>query len=78
MAAKEGHNEAVKLLLAKGADPTLKDKDNHIALDIAKLNGHADTAALLEGHLAALPQFSVRFLDTPDHPQTPAAHTVAE
>ncbi len=41
-------NEAVEYLLARGADPSLKDNKGRTALSIAKANGHTHAVALLE------------------------------
>jgi ankyrin repeat protein len=48
-AAWSGHVEMVKLLLALGADPTLRDLDHHATpLDWARYNHQAGTTAALE------------------------------
>jgi len=51
MAAANGHADAIRLLLSKGADPSPKTKDGgNTPLHWACLNGHgAATTALLEG-----------------------------
>jgi ankyrin repeat protein len=51
-AASEGQLEAAKLLLEYKADPFLKDIDNDNALNFARMNQHADVAALLESFMA--------------------------
>jgi ankyrin repeat protein len=44
MASAWGHVDAVRFLLSKGADTTLKDKEGKTALDVAS---RADMRALL-------------------------------
>jgi ankyrin repeat protein len=46
-AAAKGHTDVVNALIAAKADITLKDNNNLTAFDIAKQNGHADIADLL-------------------------------
>jgi ankyrin repeat protein len=53
MAARKGHTKIVELLLAAGADPTIKseygkDLPKGTALEAARLFGHDDVARLLE------------------------------
>jgi ankyrin repeat protein len=43
-----GWLEATKLLLAKGADPSLKDNEGNSALSLARANFQRETAELLE------------------------------
>ncbi|KAF8736028.1 hypothetical protein AX14_001030 [Amanita brunnescens Koide BX004] len=47
LAADRGNIEVVKLLLEKGADPTLKDPDDLTALELADTAGHEDVVKLL-------------------------------
>jgi len=47
LAADRGNIEVVKLLLEKGADPTLKDPDDLTALELAGTAGHEDVVKLL-------------------------------
>jgi ankyrin repeat protein len=47
-AAGQGHMQTVKLLLAKGADKSLKDERGLTALDMAKEAKHPDIATLLQ------------------------------
>ena len=44
VAARSHRHKTVKLLLERGADPTLKDIDNHTALDLATQTGLLETA----------------------------------
>ncbi|KAG6836362.1 hypothetical protein H0H93_008863 [Arthromyces matolae] len=53
-AAKKGHLPAVQLLLDRGADPTLKDTDGKIALDLARARNHVSIVEILEGQLFKL------------------------
>jgi len=46
-AASNGHTAAVKWLLEKGADWTLKDKDGKTAIDVAEEQRHVDAEAVL-------------------------------
>jgi ankyrin repeat protein len=46
-AAREGHADAAKALLAAGADASVVDPDRQSALVIALMNGHFDVANLL-------------------------------
>ncbi|MCJ1231547.1 hypothetical protein MMC12_008224 [Toensbergia leucococca] len=48
-AALNGHNEAVKLLIAAGADPDLKNKVGHDAMYEAERNGKEEVAEWLLG-----------------------------
>jgi len=45
--SQKGHAEAVKLLLAKGADPTMKASGGETALSLATQFGHAEIIKLL-------------------------------
>ena len=47
-AAAEGLVDVVRVLLAKGADPDLVDKDRDTALSYARQNAHTDVDALHE------------------------------
>ncbi|KAG6849023.1 hypothetical protein H0H93_011936 [Arthromyces matolae] len=47
-AAKEGHLEAVQLLLHHGADPRLKDTDGKTALELARASDHVSVVETLE------------------------------
>jgi ankyrin repeat protein len=51
MAAREGHEAMVGLLLAAGADPAPTDSDNQTALQIAQKADKPRIAALIAGHL---------------------------
>jgi ankyrin repeat protein len=51
-AAAEGQLEVVRLLLERGADPTLVDTDGDTALSFARQNGHTMVAQLLEDQLS--------------------------
>jgi ankyrin repeat protein len=55
-AAWNGHAGTVKLLLDRGADPSLKKPDGAIALDLAKGQKHQDVADLLQKAVAAKSQ----------------------
>ncbi len=46
-AAKQGHRDAVQVLLTQGANPALIDKSGKTAADWARENRHARTLALL-------------------------------
>ena len=52
-AASNGNKKAVKLLLAKGADRTLKHWKGKTAADMARAAGHEEIALLLEGKSSA-------------------------
>jgi len=47
-AAAAGSLEIVKLLLARGVDPTIRSKQNVTALDLAREYKHPEVAAFLE------------------------------
>jgi ankyrin repeat protein len=49
MAALFGRTEVVKLLVAHGADPTLRDRSSNTAVGLAPQQGNAAMAALIEG-----------------------------
>ena len=49
VAAQKGNEEMVKLLLAKGADKTLRDKHNQTALMLAEKKKHEAIVGLLGG-----------------------------
>lgn len=57
MAVAQGHKEAAKILLEKGADQTIKDKDNLTAIDYAHKNEDAEMITLLEDHQNILKRF---------------------
>jgi ankyrin repeat protein len=46
--AQRGDEAMVRLLLEKGADPLLRSDDGRTAADVARAQGHAEVAALLE------------------------------
>jgi ankyrin repeat protein len=46
-AAAYGHEGSVRLLLAQGADRSLKDNRGKTAADMAREGGHANVVALL-------------------------------
>merc|ERR1712000_30988 len=48
-AAQEGFVDMIKLLLSKGADPSIKDAKGRLPLDLAKDYGNKEAIALLEG-----------------------------
>ena len=48
-AAAEGHLEVVKVLLANGADPGLKDIDGDDAVAFAQQAGHVEVADFIKG-----------------------------
>jgi len=47
-AAKEGHAEVAKLLLANGADVNVKSREGKTALMYAEENDHTEIVALLD------------------------------
>ena len=47
MASYSGHLAIVKLLLERGADATIRDKDGWTALDYARQKGKSEVVALL-------------------------------
>jgi ankyrin repeat protein len=49
IATGKGHEKAVKVLLANGADKELTNKFGDMALDIAEENGKEEIIKLLEG-----------------------------
>jgi ankyrin repeat protein len=49
MAALFGRIDVVRLLVAHGADPTLKDLSGNTAAGLARQQGNAEMAALIEG-----------------------------
>ena len=49
-ACQNGHVDAVRLLLARGADIEANTAWNDTSLDIAKREGHKAVVALLEEH----------------------------
>ncbi len=50
LAAKQGHLECVKFLIANGAEINFLDRDNFTALDYAQQNFHKSTADYLKRH----------------------------
>jgi ankyrin repeat protein len=50
LAAEKGHKPVVSLLLKRGADPKLKDKNGKTAADWAAFFNHDDVAKLLRSH----------------------------
>ena len=50
MAAAQGHEDAVQLLLRGGADIDATDKFGHTALGLAAQNGHKEVVELLVAH----------------------------
>lgn len=46
-AAQYGHMDILSILIANGADPTLKNIDGHSALKKAEIKGHTDIVAYL-------------------------------
>lgn len=55
-AARRGWSDVVRLLLERGADPTLPRGDGTTALEIAEAEGHSDTARLLREYSSATRQ----------------------
>jgi ankyrin repeat protein len=55
-AARRGWSDVVRLLLERGADPTLPRGDGTTALEIAEAEGHSDTARLLREYCPAARQ----------------------
>ena len=51
-AARGGHAEIVRLLLARGADRRFRTADGDTAVDVARRNGHDNIVSLL-GHASA-------------------------
>jgi len=49
MAANEGHEGCVRLLVEAGADKSIKDNGGKTALDIATRRGHTAIQAILRG-----------------------------
>lgn len=47
-AAIEGHGAVIRLLLDAGADPSIRTRSGETALDLARANGHAEAAQMLE------------------------------
>ena len=47
LASEKGHADAVKALLAAGANVNARDKDGRTALSLATENGHTETANIL-------------------------------
>ncbi|KAI0348378.1 ankyrin [Trametopsis cervina] len=50
LACDRGHKAAAELLLAAGANPSLKDEDEFTALELARIAEHHEIVALLESH----------------------------
>ncbi|EPQ61397.1 hypothetical protein GLOTRDRAFT_17904, partial [Gloeophyllum trabeum ATCC 11539] len=48
LACDRGNLAMVKVLLDQGADPTLKDPDDMVPMELAKIAGHEDIVKLLE------------------------------
>lgn len=48
LAAENGHAEAVKFLIGKGANPNLADLNNNLPIDLARTNGHEEIFNLLQ------------------------------
>ena len=46
IAAREGHTEVVKAMLAAGADPSLRNKKRETAKETATVSGHSTIAAM--------------------------------
>jgi len=51
-AARGGHVDVIRTLLAKGADANLKSKGGRTALDLAKEKNQTDVIELLQKHSA--------------------------
>ena len=51
-AAATGQNAAVKYLLESGADPLAEDENSGTPLNAARVEGHADTAQIIEDWIA--------------------------
>ena len=49
-AAKSGHEKVVKLLLDKGANVNMKNRDGQTALDVAQEKGHKEIVKILKAH----------------------------
>ena len=47
LAARNGHQDVVKLLLDKGAEPNMADQNGDTALGYAARGGHKDVVQLL-------------------------------
>jgi len=52
LAADRGFGDTVKVLVAKGANPGVKDPDGLTAISLAQASGHEDIVAYLEEYLA--------------------------
>ena len=50
MAAYFGHSATAKLLLERGADPSLKNQMGFTAQNLARQRGHKDTAKLIASY----------------------------
>ena len=57
-AALGGHSETVKLLLERGASPSLKDKDGLMPIHLAAQNGHVEVIQLLLEDQASIRAFA--------------------
>jgi ankyrin repeat protein len=47
LAAASGHEDAVRMLIEKGANPTVKDRSGRTPADLARVFGKAGMLALL-------------------------------
>jgi ankyrin repeat protein len=47
-AARAGHNDTVKFLIASGANVNVKDTDGETALLLARKHGHNETVRILQ------------------------------
>lgn len=72
MAAHEGHLEIAKLLLERGANPSLTTNDSKTALDIAVGKGHAEIAKLIKAKIQRRGKESSQAPQQPTSPK-PAA-----
>eukprot|EP00042_Codosiga_hollandica_P039101 m.325106 g.325106 ORF g.325106 m.325106 type:complete len:148 (-) comp55551_c0_seq11:99-542(-) len=71
-----GHSKCVALLLASGADHTIKNSIGETAMSIAQMCGQAEIVALLQEHeryLAQVGSHTKRALREPVHQALPAA-----
>ncbi len=73
-AVREGHAEAVKILLAAGADPDARGPSGESLVTVARDRDHEAVAQLLEASRARRGRTIVADSGTPEHPIHAAAH----
>ncbi|MCC6490648.1 MAG: ankyrin repeat domain-containing protein [Candidatus Hydrogenedentes bacterium] len=53
LAARNGHDAAVKILLETGADPLAEDDESNTAANMANVEGHPGTAQIIQDFISS-------------------------